>query len=92
MSTEPVSEGKRLVEAWQEAERHFESLKMQLQTAEGHFHNARNALGKWLMPHDAARGEMFSIWYGNSLITAKMDLTSERNFSVSVRKRDKDLR
>jgi len=30
--------------------------------------NARNALGKWLMPYDAKVGEKFSVWHLDSLI------------------------
>ncbi len=93
MSTEPTSEGKRLIDEWQAAVKELEARKRLINSLECHMHNARNALGKWLMPIDAKDGEQFCIWYGDSLITATAPTRNHSSdYDVQIRSRGRALR
>jgi len=66
--TDVTNEGEQLIKAWTRADDAVATAKRTLNSAECDASNARNALGKWLMPHDAKTGEKFSVWHLDSLI------------------------
>ena len=65
---EPIKEGRDLIERWQHATEALARAKSQVNSAECELTNAINALGKWMLPPDAKKGEAFCIWWGDSMI------------------------
>ena len=82
MSNEIVEKGIQLVQDWERAEAHLVDLYRQANRAECERNNARNALGKWMSPHDAADGEKFSIWHGDRFLEVIKD---KHDYKVSIR-------
>ena len=87
-----TAEGTRLIEGWQHAIEAVERCRRDLNSADCRKANAEIALGRWLVPGDAKVGESFSVWYGDSLITAEViDLSGNGTYKISVRKRGRSL-
>jgi hypothetical protein len=89
MSDDVTSAGKRLVERWQAADKGLNAAKSNLSKAECELSNSTRELAKWLMPFDAKINESFSVWYGDSLITAEK--TGDHAYVISVRTRGRSL-
>lgn len=54
--------------------------------ADGRLYDAQQKLGKWLAPEDARDGEVFCVWYGDSLISVKCRyVIGTINYDVSIR-------
>lgn len=87
---EPTADGKRLIDAWMGTEQEIDALKRNLSGAECRRSNAINALGKWMMPEDAKDGEVFCVWYGDSLISVT-PRNNKMDFEIKIRKRGKSL-
>jgi hypothetical protein len=81
-----TEEGKHLIERWEHAKTNAADLKRSLNKAECEESNSSHALGKWLMPHDAKLGEVFSVWHGDSLIEVTV---TENGPTLRVRSRGK---
>ncbi len=79
-----------LIRRWEGSRRRLDQAKAQVNAAECESANAKNALGKLLLPKDAKPGEVFNLWYGDSLLSASVDEHS--NYSVSVRQMGKSIR
>ena len=80
--SEIVKKGIQLVQDWERAEAYLVDLYRQANRAECERNNARNALGKWMSPTDAAEGEKFSIWHGNRLLEVTKD---GHDYKVTIR-------
>ena len=68
MMSDVTSEGERLIQQWHTATQNLKDAYLRINGLECNLANARNALGKWLMPSDAKVGEKFSVWHLDSLI------------------------
>ena len=79
-----------LVRRWELSNKGLASARSQVNKAECENANAKNALSKLLLPKDAKPGEVFNLWYGDSLLSASVD--EHQNYSVSVRQMGKSLR
>ena len=63
-----TNEGEQLIKLWVGTKERLADAKRKVNRESCAANNARNALGKWLMPHDAKVGEKFSVWHLDSLI------------------------
>ena len=88
-----VSVGEEKITAWIRAARRIDDLKKDLSRAQCDCSNAESALGKWLAPETAERGESFCVWYGDSLIRVRVGQggLSNGDLTVDVRQRGKSL-
>ena len=84
---EPTSDGKGFIDRWKDAQEELRRCKSALNSAECEVSNSTNALGKWMMPDDAATEEKICVWYGDSLI--QVTKTAQNDYAVTVRKRGK---
>lgn len=80
---EITNEGEAHIKRWKFATNEVARLKSRLNKAECELFNSGAALARWLMPKDAKANELFCVWYGDSLISAKQ----EQGGSHSVRLR-----
>jgi hypothetical protein len=60
--TKATNEGRRLISEWQEAVERERQLFRDHIGAVNHEREARQALGKWMIPADAKPGEKFGVW------------------------------
>lgn len=87
MSSEKGSQ--ELARLWMAAREHLKYQEDSVRSAEVALHNARNALGKSLMPEDAKVKESFSVWVRLEnkkeimVVATKEDM---HDFSVEIRK------
>ncbi len=79
-------EGEELVARWKRAKLALERDEAAVAKAQVECSDSTNALGKWLLPHDAKEGEQFCVWHGDSLLTAAKN---GDDALVSVRTRGK---
>jgi hypothetical protein len=79
------------IKRWADAEATLIRHKKQVSASEVELTNANNDLGKFLMPDDAKDGEVFSIWYGDSLITVQKDGGPRLDYKITVRQRGKAI-
>lgn len=86
--TRVTNETDSKIVAWKNAHRRYERAEQELSAARTMCMNTTNELGKWLMPPDAAIDEKFSIWYGDSIITATM--VTKSDFQVHLRYQGKE--
>jgi len=86
---EVIGHGKALIDAWVTSKENTKSASSLLNSRECAEANARNELGKWLMPDDAKPGEKFSVWYGDSLIEVTV---TNGDPDIRIRTRGKSLR
>lgn len=87
MSNDVSREGAQLIETWQRAVKDLADAKQAEIRASCALSNAKNALGKWLTPHDAKVGEVFCVWQGDSLIAAENKGNYDYNITVRTRGR-----
>lgn len=59
-----------LIRNWVAAEKKLDRAEMALATAKQEYDVARDQLGCWLTPDDAAQSEYFNIWFGNGILCA----------------------
>lgn len=85
-----LPEGERLIDRWQSAKKGLEYAKQCLSKAECELSNATNDLSKFLLPSDAKTGEKYCVWFGDSLISATIEVTGMVPV-VEIRKRGKSL-
>lgn len=80
---EPTRRG-MMIDSWQRAIERVRSAERELLRAECALTNARNELGKWMMPDDAKEGEKIGVWHGASLIC--VEKLSGTRFKITIRK------
>lgn len=83
--------GSEKIERWLRAIKHLADLDREKNRASCELGNAEQALGKWLVPEDAKAGEVFCVWFGDSLIQATVGQHGLSDIKVAVRKRGKSL-
>lgn len=89
--SEITTDGKRLVDNWRAAQERLERSRREVNSAECELSNSASALSKWLMPKDAKPGEVFSVWYGDSLIQVTVSHDG-RDPTLAIRERGRSLR
>ncbi len=60
-----------LVKSWMRTRDYVRKVKSELNRAEVDAANAQNELGKWLVPPDSKKGEVFNIWFGSGILQAQ---------------------
>lgn len=72
-----------LLDLWTRSIGFVDKLKAELNGAQCSERNARNELGKWMCPPDAAVSETFHMWICDGLLTIKK--TGEANYELHWR-------
>jgi hypothetical protein len=83
--------GEEKIKRWLHAVKHLVDLDREKNRASCELANAEQDLGKWLVPEDAKPGEVFCVWFGDSLIQATVGSQGLSNIKAAVRKRGKSL-
>ncbi len=65
--------GRDLIRDWASAKERVERLREQINRAEAEAANAEIVLARWMLPPDATKGEVISIWFGDSLLQVTAD-------------------
>lgn len=78
-----------LIKRWILCQIELDRIKSSINRAECELSNSKNELGKWLVPEKPLVGEIFCIWYGDSLIS--VTVKDVNTFDVTVRQRGKSL-
>ena len=88
MTGKVVSDGIQKIDRWKRSIEAVKDARKVLNRAEVEANNATNALGKWLLPHDAKPEEKFSVWHDSELIevTAPANKNDFTNLKVTIRK------
>lgn len=68
-----TKDGEQHIKRWKFATQQVEESKRRLSKAECELKNSETSLAKWLLPPDAKTTELFCVWYGDSLISAKYE-------------------
>lgn len=71
--------GRELIREWAHAKERVERLREQINRAEVEAANAEIALARWMLPPDATKGEVISIWFGDSLLQVTADESCSNN-------------
>lgn len=85
-------EGERLIKDWQAAQERLVRARSEVNGAECAVNNAMNALGRWLAPDDAEKGEKIAVWYGDSLVQVEIVNPFSNDYEITIRQRGRSLR
>ncbi len=80
----PTKRTSDLVDEFNRAAARVQALKSELNSAECAESNTRNALGKWLVPEDAGKGEVFCIWVESRIM--QITVVDNNTFTITWRK------
>lgn len=83
-----TAEGERLIRAWKGAQTSLEEAKRELTRAGENVVESTRALGQWLMPRNAKKGEKAAVWFLDTLIEAEM--VDERTFVIRLREQGRE--
>lgn len=83
--------GEEKIKRWLGAQRESDDLNRRARRASCDLANSEIDLGKWLTPDDAKPGEVFCVWFGDSLIQATVGQSGRSDIKVTVRKRGESL-
>lgn len=87
------SETHTLVSRWLTAFAKHTAAGRELNERETVLREAEKSLGEFLAPDDAKPGEIFNIWYGDSLLAVRVSLDTDlkKRYDVSIRKLGRTL-
>lgn len=84
------TEGTRLIERWEQAQKSLERAKSMVNSAECELANATNELAKWMLPDDVQPGEKICVWHLDSLIQVEARKDGTHDAVVTIRTRGRD--
>ena len=85
-------DGERLIKRWMETKRLSEIALKEAAQRNKDLVEAERQLGAWLTPDDAREDEKFCVWYGDSLIAAKVyRVNGPSLYSVEIRTRGRNF-
>jgi hypothetical protein len=82
-----TDDGTRLVRQWKLMSETADRGRERQKSAELHEREAATDLAKWILPPDAGFGEKFSVWIGDSLLSAAR--VGEDTYWIGLRYRGK---